>query len=61
MSLGLSGDMQTDFCVATDQIYRGIHFNSNSFSSRKMSLELSGDVYNDIDGAFDQLLPMGLL
>ena len=43
MSLELSGDRQTDFCVATDQIYPWVHFN-NSFSSRKMSLELSGDV-----------------
>ena len=32
----------TEFRVATDQIYPWVHFN-NSFSSRKMSLELSGD------------------
>ena len=43
MSLGLSEDVQTDFRVATDQIYPWVHYN-NSFSSRKMSLELSGDV-----------------
>ena len=33
----------TEFRVATDQIYPWVHYN-NSFSSRKMSLELSGDV-----------------
>ena len=43
MSLGHSGDVQTDFRVATDQIYPWVHSN-NSFSSGKMSLELSGDV-----------------
>ena len=43
MSLGLSEDVQTDFRVATDQIYPWVHYN-NSFSLREMSLELSGDV-----------------
>ena len=43
MSLGLSEDVQTDSRVATDQIYPWVHYN-NSFSLRKMSLELSGDV-----------------
>ena len=33
----------TEFRVAMDQIYPWVHYN-NSFSSRKMSLELSGDV-----------------
>ena len=36
MSLGLSEVVQTDFRVATDQIYPWVHYN-NSFSSRKMS------------------------
>ena len=43
MSLGHSGDVQTDLRVATDQIYLWVHSN-NSFSLGKMSLELSGDV-----------------
>ena len=40
----LSGLVPTvEFRVATDQIYPWVHYN-NSFSSRKMSLELSVDV-----------------
>ena len=32
------------------------HFN-NSFISKKVSYELSGDVYNSFDGALDQFYP----
>ena len=42
--------------AALDQFYPWVHFN-NSFTSRKMSLGLSGDVQTDFRVATDQMYP----